>query len=297
MMILKNKGLIIPALSLAALVVTGGAVFGYAVYDNYTFLADNNVQLSAELSNVRVARYTAVGDISAGDEIVYEGEGKNVELRQVYCSYPEELYILPSADTGTLYAQTDIPAGSPVLASQVAESEPLLTLEPERVVEEIPETYDIPYTITAVHMDRNGVELHENTQIQLSEGVGEQSLADFQETIDGYYLDSVRVNGRYVFSIGAVRMDDVDGRKMYYYYTESDGLERIELTGDLEIRFTYRQGELPEETASTGAFTGVPETAVPMSEVDPESPIVFENITGEEEEEFSIEAEETDTNP
>lgn len=61
MMALKNKGLIIPALSLAALVVTGGAVFGYAVYDNYTFLADNNVQLSAELSNVRVARYTAVG--------------------------------------------------------------------------------------------------------------------------------------------------------------------------------------------------------------------------------------------
>ncbi len=92
---MKNKGLIIPALSLAALVVTGGAVFGYAVYDNYTFLADNNVQLSAELSNVRVARYTAVGDISAGDEIVYEGEGKNVELRQVYCSYPENFTSSP----------------------------------------------------------------------------------------------------------------------------------------------------------------------------------------------------------
>lgn len=280
---MKNKGVLIPALSLATLVLTGGTIFGYAVYNNYSFLADSNAQLSAELSNVRGTRYTAAGDISAGDEIVFEGEGKNVELSQVYCSFPEKLFMLPTGDTGSLFAQTDIPAGSPVMASQVAEAEPLLTLEPERVVEEVPETYDFPYVITAVHMDRNGNELHENTQIQLSEGIGEQALADFQEEIDGYYLDSVRVNGRYVFSIGAVRMDDVDGRKMYYYYTESDGLERIEMTGDLEIRYTYRQGEAPEKTTSSGAFTGVPETLESVPESDPESPIVFENIAGEEE--------------
>lgn len=252
---MKNKFLIFPAAAVSVLIVGVGAVAAYSFYENYSYLQRSNTQMSAELSSVRVERYVATMDINAGDVIVYEGDGQNVELVQAYSSMPDGYYL----DGEQGYAQTDIPEGSPVLKSQVAEAEPLSVLEPEQVVEEVPESFDLPYLLTAKHVDRNGTELHSDTQINLGDGVGEQSLHLFAEEIDGYYLYAVRINGSRVFSIGAVRAEDVDGNKMYYYYTSEDAMTRHEITSDMEVVFTYRQGEAPAY-ATTSRFIGIAET-------------------------------------
>lgn len=280
---MKNKFVILPAVSVAGLLAVGGAIAGVSVYQDYSYTKATNVQMASELSNVRVDLYVASGDIKAGDPIVYEGEGKNVELSQIYSSIPIDYYI----DGETGYAQTDIPEGSPVMKSQVADTEPLLTLEPERIIEEVPESFSLPYLLTGKHVDRRGNELHEDTQITLGEGVGEQALWLFQEPVEGYYLDSVTIEGRKVFSIGAERVQDVDGTEMYYYYTSEDALTRTELTEDKEVVFTYRQGDMPEYQ-STSRFTGIPETAEEeessgSEEEGLESAIVFEDIEGQSE--------------
>lgn len=260
---MKNKFLIFPAAAVSILIVGAGAVAAYSFYENYSYLQRNNTQMSAELSSVRVERYVTTIDISAGDMIIYEGDGQNVELVQAYSSIPDGYYL----DGEQGYAQTDIPEGSPVLKSQVAEAEPLSVLEPEQVVEEVPESFDLPYLLTAKHVDRNGTELHPDTQINLGEGVGEQSLHLFAEDVDGYYLYAIRINGSRVFSIGAVRAEDVDGNKMYYYYTSEDAMTRHEITSDMEVVFTYRQGEAPAYV-TTSRFIGIAETGTETGSED-----------------------------
>lgn len=260
---MKNKFLIFPAAAVSILIVGAGSVAAYSFYENYSYLQRNNTQMSAELSSVRVERYVTTTDISAGDMIIYEGDGQNVELVQAYSSLPDGYYL----DGEQGYAQTDIPEGSPVLKSQVAEAEPLSVLEPEQVVEEVPESFDLPYLLTAKHVDRNGTELHPDTQINLGEGVGEQSLHLFAEDVDGYYLYAIRINGSRVFSIGAVRAEDVDGNKMYYYYTSEDAMTRHEITSDMEVVFTYRQGEAPAYV-TTSRFIGIAETGTETGSED-----------------------------
>ena len=251
----KRRGILLPAISVSILAAGGIAIAAGAFYKDMSYLRSSNIQMAGELSLVRVERYVADGDIAAGDEIIYEGEGRNVLLSQVYSSFPEEYFIKGEAG----YAQNDIPNGSPIMKSQVAETEPLLTLEPEQVVKEVPESFDIPYSITIKHLDGNGTELHKDTAAELKDGVGEQSLWEFQETIEGYFLDRVWIGNTKVFSIGVARVQDGGTMGMYYYYTGEDATKRYEITGDIEVRLIYEKGEAPEYT-TTSAFAGIPET-------------------------------------
>lgn len=99
----------VSAFSLCSVVVV---IAGFAANQQIISLREANSQMMEELSSVRKKAYVASKDITMGDEIVLEGENANVMLTQLYLSTGNKLMI---DDETSGYAQTDIPAGSPIL--------------------------------------------------------------------------------------------------------------------------------------------------------------------------------------
>ena len=253
-----SKPLLAIVVSAFALCATVAVIAGFAANQQLISLKEANSQMTKELSDVRKKAYVASKDIAIGDEIVLEGENANVMLTQLYLSTGNELMI---DDETSGYAQTDIPAGSPIFEALVSEKPPVEALTPERVVEEVPESFQIPYTITASHVDVNGKKIAEPTVISLGSGVGEQAFSLYGEAPEGYYLSSIKVGKVRVYSFGADRLETSDGKSMVYYYTDKTGLTRTEITGDLEVVFTYKEGNSGQDVDKNLVIKGVLEHA------------------------------------
>lgn len=251
-----SKPLIAIAVSIFSLCTVAVVIAGCAVNQQLVSLREANSQMAEELSSVRKKAYVASKDISMGDEIILEGENANVMLTQLYLSTGNKL-LIGSEVSG--YAQTDIPAGSPIFDALVDEKPPVETLAPERVVEEVPESFQIPYTITVSHVDVNGKKIAEPTVINLGSGVGEQAFSLYGEAPEGYYLSSIKIGKGRVYSFGADRLETSSGKSMVYYYTDKTGLTRTEITGDLEVVFTYKEGSSEQAVDKDLVIKGVPE--------------------------------------
>ena len=239
-----SKPLLAIMVSAFALCATVAVIAGFAANQQLISLKEANSQMTKELSDVRKKAYVASKDIAIGDEIVLEGENANVMLTQLYLSTGNKLMI-DSETSG--YAQTAIPAGSPIFEA----------LTPERVVEEVPESFQIPYTITASHVDVNGKKIAEPTVINLGSGVGEQAFSLYSESPEGYYLSSIKIEKGRVYSFGADRLETSAGKSMVYYYTDKTGLTRTEITEDLEVVFTYKEGSSEQDVDKDVVIKGV----------------------------------------
>ena len=211
----------VSAFSLCSVIVV---IAGFAANQQIISLREANSQMMEELSSVRKKAYVASKDITMGDEIVLEGENANVMLTQLYLSTGNKLMI---DDETSGYAQTDIPAGSPIFEALVSDKPPVEALTPERVVEEVPESFQIPYTITASHVDVNGKKIAEPTVISLGSGVGEQAFSLYGEAPEGYYLSSIKVGKVRVYSFGADRLETSDSNSKVYKYTDNNEMNNI----------------------------------------------------------------------
>ena len=249
-----SKPLLAIMVSAFALCATVAVIAGFAANQQLISLKEANSQMTKELSDVRKKAYVASKDIAIGDEIVLEGENANVMLTQLYLSTGNKLMI-DSETSG--YAQTAIPAGSPIFEALVGEKPPVEALTPERVVEEVPESFQIPYTITASHVDVNGKKIAEPTVINLGSGVGEQAFSLYSESPEGYYLSSIKIEKGRVYSFGADRLETSAGKSMVYYYTDKTGLTRTEITEDLEVVFTYKEGSSEQDVDKDVVIKGV----------------------------------------
>lgn len=285
----KGKSVFISVLSVLSLLSVIIVIAGFAAREKIIYLSETSSQMIAELSSIRQKVYVASDDIPAGSEIIMDGDSPNVELSQIYSSIDSSLLINGQAGG---FAQVDIKKGSPVLLSMIGDNEPVLTMEPERVVEEIPESFDIPFHIEAKYRDKNGKELADASEIILSNQVGEQSFSCFMKKIEGYTLKSIMIGKEKVYSFGAVRLLCPEEEKsMVYYYTDESGLKRTEITAELEVVYTYNEGEEIDSVDTGKKISGIPEIKENMVPADTKngggnaenagsSAITFEDITG-----------------
>lgn len=235
-----RKIFLIPVFSVILLIIIISAIAGLSVRERLLTLSSNNEQMMAELSGLRQRIYVAKSDIKAGDEIHLKGELVNIERVQMYSSIDPTLCI---DDTATGYAQADIKAGSPVYASLIGKDIPAAAIEPERIVEEVPISYDIPYKLIAHFIDEKGKDLLESELIPFHAQITEQAFLTEAKLVDGYVLKSVQINKTPVYSFGAVRIEKEENMAMVYYYTDKTGQQRTEITEDLEVYFTYKKGD------------------------------------------------------
>lgn len=251
----NSKAAIVTMASLFIFLAAIAIIVGLACRKELIYLSESNEQMAAELSNVRQKIYVADTDIKAGEKISMDGKTANIVLTQMYCSMDIDLLIENDAAG---FAQTEIPKGAIILKSMVAESAPVTAMEPERIVEEVAESFDLPYKIEAKYIDKKGNELAEPMQIILSKQIGEQELSSFKADIEGFHLQSIKIGKEEVWSFGAVRLlDQGNSKRMVYYYTDGTGLQRTEITDNMEVTFTYVKGDGVMESA--GKIIGLAE--------------------------------------
>lgn len=204
-------------------------------------------QIASRTKNV----YTAKRDLKAGDEIVTTGESANVELSQVYTSLSDSAYI--SADE-VGYALVDIEAGMPVMASEVGETNPVDDMN--SAIEEATSIYrmakEMPYKITADYVDlETGNSLVASRDLLLDDGANEKAFNTEAESIDGYVLKSIQVNGEGTHAYGVCEKSMKEGVVNMFYYTTKGGWGRHEIKGNIRVTFGYEKQDDPNAVATS----------------------------------------------
>ena len=211
--------------------------------------------------------YVTTKDVRQGDEIIFAGSEANVALETVYVTDQNNSYIINPV---TGFAIVDIPAGTP-LTNIITDNEWVEpVVEPETIVEtvEVPAQikYEIPHNINATFVDKEGTELAFAATLNLEEGIEEEALRVFAADIDGYMLQSIKMGDASVHSIGALRKATKDGDVYLYYITDASGLNRTEITEDIDIVYTYDvvpQSDITENSEPDVTVKGVSVNAPP----------------------------------
>lgn len=223
------------AVILIAAIGAGGLVANKRVQA----VTETNENLTQQISNRTKNIYTAKRDIKAGDEIVTSGNEANVELSQVYTSLADSAYI---AESTTGYAQVDIKAGMPVMANEVADTNPITELNNavEEAVAPYLEAKTMPYKITAEFIDLStGDAIAEERDLLLDNGANEKAFNTEADTIDGYKLSTIKVDGESVHAYGISEKSMKGGIVSMYYYTTKGGWGRHEMKGNIRVIYGY----------------------------------------------------------
>lgn len=220
---------------LAAAIGVGGFVANKRVQT----VSETNQNLTQQIANRTKNVYTAKRDILIGDEIITTGSDANVELSQVYTSLADSAYISESTSG---YAQVNITSGMPVMADEVGDSNPVVELD--NAVEEAVAPYltakVMPYKITAEYVDlETGNALADERDLLLDNGANEKAFNTEAETIDGYKLSTIKVDGESVHAYGMSEKSMKGGIVSMYYYTTKGGWGRHEMKGNIRVIYGY----------------------------------------------------------
>lgn len=207
-------------------------------------LNQSNQNLTQQIANQSMNVYTAKRDIKKGDAIITSGDNANVDYSQVYTSLSADNYI--TMDT-TGYAQVDIAAGMPIMANDVGDTNPIQDQEAavEAVREEYTAAKTIPYKITADFVDTDGKTLAASRDLTLDAGANEKAFNTEAESIDGYVLKSIQVDGDGVHAFGVSEKSMKQGIVSMYYFTTKAGWGRHEIKGNIRVTYTYIKKDDP----------------------------------------------------
>lgn len=228
----------------AAVGIAGGLGLA-AANGQISELKQSNSNLTAQIASHAMNVYTAKRDIQRGDEIITSGDLANVEISQVYTSLPESDYI---SDATTGYAQVDIKAGEPVMASEIGATNPVSELNDAiaAVEAENNKAKEMPYKISADFVDLNtGNTLAESRDLTLDPGANEKAFNTEAENIDGYVLKSIQVDKEGVHAYGVSEKSMKEGIVTMYYYTTKAGWGRHEIKGNIRVTFGYVKKDDP----------------------------------------------------
>lgn len=213
-------------------------------------LNSSNENLTQQIASRTINVYVAKRDIAKGDEIIVSGDNANVSLSQIYTSLSSSSYI---DDTASGYAQVDIASGMPVMVNDIGNTNPVTALS-DAVAEfkaEYTKAKEIPYRITADFVEAGtGNALVESRDLTLDAGANEKAFNIEAESIDGYVLKTIQVDGESVHAYGVSEKSMKQGIVNMYYYTTKGGWGRHEMKGNIRVTYTYVKKSDPsaEET-------------------------------------------------
>lgn len=243
---------VIGVVAVAAAVGAGGLVASSRIRS----VNETNENLTQQIASRTKNVYTAKRDLQAGDAIVTTGEPANVELSQVYTSLSDSAYI--SADESG-YLKVDIEAGLPVMSYDVGDTSPVDDLN--NAVDEATSVYRtakvMPYKITADFIDlETGNSIAESRDLLLDDGANEKAFNTEAESVDGYILKSIQVDGESTHAYGVSEKSMKEGSVSMYYYTTKGGWGRHEIKGNIRVTYGYQKvnDAASEEEATTDIF-------------------------------------------
>lgn len=278
----SKGGKIIPIV--IGVIVCAGVIVGawYIAGRQVNNVKETNQNLTQQIENRTRYVYTAKRDLKAGDEIITSGTDANVELSQIYTSLDESAYIDESSSG---YVQVDVKAGMPIMSNEIGATNP--ETEISAAVEEAVSSYTkakvMPYKITADFIDlATGNSLAESRDLLLDNGANEKAFNTEAETIDGYALSTIKVDGESVHAYGVSEKSMKQGIVSMYYYTSKGGWGRHEIKGNIRVQFGYvKKADNPNIEETTDVFDDSAWIAEDTTAVEESEESTAEEMTGE----------------